>query len=250
MTLLYEDTHGAPAADERAPRRRIAMISVHTSPLATLGGRETGGMNVYVRELSRELGARGYDVDIFTRRTSPAAPETQPIGAERPRRAHRRRAGGADREGGDRRAPARVRDGVAAFAERDGVAYDMVHSHYWMSGAAGVALSERWRRAARRDVPHPRRSEEPRADHRARDAAADRRRAHDREGSRPHRRGERAREAPADALYGAEPERIAVVPCGVDLELFTPMDKEDARRRLEAQRHASASSSSSGASSR
>src|SRR5437763_898020 len=46
---------------------RIAMLSVHTCPLAMLGGKNTGGMNVYVRELSRELGRRGYEVDIFTR---------------------------------------------------------------------------------------------------------------------------------------------------------------------------------------
>src|SRR5881227_560681 len=50
---------------------KIAMISMHTCPLACpqalLGGRETGGMNVYVRELSRELGRRGKNVDVFTR---------------------------------------------------------------------------------------------------------------------------------------------------------------------------------------
>ena len=46
---------------------RIAMLSVHTCPLATLGGKETGGMNVYVRELARELGRRGLAVDVFTR---------------------------------------------------------------------------------------------------------------------------------------------------------------------------------------
>ena len=47
--------------------RRIAMLSVHTSPLAALGGKETGGMNVYVRELSRTLAQRGWQVDILTR---------------------------------------------------------------------------------------------------------------------------------------------------------------------------------------
>ena len=46
---------------------KIAMLSVHTCPLATLGGKETGGMNVYVRDLSRELGRRGFLVDVFTR---------------------------------------------------------------------------------------------------------------------------------------------------------------------------------------
>jgi D-inositol-3-phosphate glycosyltransferase len=56
------------------------VISVHTSPLAALGGRDTGGMNVYVRELSRELGSRGYVIDVFTRWSSEEAPETQPFG--------------------------------------------------------------------------------------------------------------------------------------------------------------------------
>ena len=47
--------------------RRIAMLSVHTCPLASLGGKKTGGMNVYVRELSREFGRRGIEVDVYTR---------------------------------------------------------------------------------------------------------------------------------------------------------------------------------------
>ncbi|PYN91419.1 MAG: glycosyltransferase family 1 protein, partial [Candidatus Rokuibacteriota bacterium] len=46
---------------------RVAMVSVHTCPLAALGGKETGGMNVYVREVARELGRMGAEVDIFTR---------------------------------------------------------------------------------------------------------------------------------------------------------------------------------------
>ncbi len=46
---------------------RVAMISYHTCPLATLGGKDTGGMNVYVRDLTRELGRRGIGVDVFTR---------------------------------------------------------------------------------------------------------------------------------------------------------------------------------------
>src|SRR5687768_8838451 len=46
---------------------RIAMISYHTCPLATLGGKDTGGMNVYVRDLTRQLGCLGIHVDVFTR---------------------------------------------------------------------------------------------------------------------------------------------------------------------------------------
>src|SRR5258706_10565036 len=46
---------------------RVALLSLHTCPMATLGGKKTGGMNVYVRELSHELAKRGIQVDIFTR---------------------------------------------------------------------------------------------------------------------------------------------------------------------------------------
>ena len=53
---------------------RVAMVSVHTCPLAALGGKETGGMNVYVREVARELGRMGAEVDIFTRSQNPSIP--------------------------------------------------------------------------------------------------------------------------------------------------------------------------------
>jgi D-inositol-3-phosphate glycosyltransferase len=55
--------------------RKVAFMSVHTSPLAPMGGKKTGGMNVYVRELASELGARGIQVDIFTRRSHFSEPE-------------------------------------------------------------------------------------------------------------------------------------------------------------------------------
>ena len=58
---------------------RIAMLCVHSSPLAGLGGKEAGGMNVYVRELSRELGRRGVMVDIFTRSQSADAYRITPV---------------------------------------------------------------------------------------------------------------------------------------------------------------------------
>src|ERR687893_548574 len=60
--------------------QRVAMLAVHSSPLATLGGREAGGMNVYVRELARELGQRGVAVDIFTRSQRKGEPQITTIG--------------------------------------------------------------------------------------------------------------------------------------------------------------------------
>ncbi len=56
------------------PIKRVAMLSVHTCPLAMLGGKETGGMNVYVRDLTRELVRRGIAVDVFTRSQNPHLP--------------------------------------------------------------------------------------------------------------------------------------------------------------------------------
>ena len=59
------------------PLRRAAQISVHTSPLAALGGTDAGGMNVYIRELACHLAQQGLPVDIFTRRTDPDTPEVR-----------------------------------------------------------------------------------------------------------------------------------------------------------------------------
>ena len=74
--------YGGPAVfgyDTDTPLRRAAQISVHTSPLATLGGKDAGGMNVYIRELATHLAAQGLPVDIFTRRTHPDTPEVREI---------------------------------------------------------------------------------------------------------------------------------------------------------------------------
>src|SRR5258705_13151545 len=68
------------ATTTRAALLRVDMLSVHSCPLATLGGRETGGMNVYVRELSRLLGQQGIAVDVYTRRQDPWEPTVVPFG--------------------------------------------------------------------------------------------------------------------------------------------------------------------------
>lgn len=66
-----------PYLDDEQPAAadlRVAMLSVHTCPLAMLGGKKTGGMNVYVRDLSRELGRMGIHVDVFTRSQDDCVP--------------------------------------------------------------------------------------------------------------------------------------------------------------------------------
>ncbi|NWG33197.1 MAG: glycosyltransferase [Chloroflexi bacterium] len=124
---------------------RIAMLSYHTCPLATLGGKDTGGMNVYVRELTRQLGKMGIHVDVFTRSQDEHVPHVLhdlgygnrvvhvPAGPETPL---------PKRELAEY-IPQFVQ-GVDAFAKEKGIRYDIIHSHYWMSGIAAASLSDLW----------------------------------------------------------------------------------------------------------
>ena len=128
--------------------RRIALLSVHTCPLAVLGGKKTGGMNVYVRELSRELGRRGIKVDVFTRSQNPCIPHVNEMLGENARVIHIPTGPEAPLD------PDEVFPyldefvaNVLAFAERDNVHYDLVYSHYWLSGWAAQKLRAAW------DVP-------------------------------------------------------------------------------------------------
>ena len=226
MTMIT--SRNAPSG--RLPR--VAVLSAHSSPLAPLGGRETGGMNVYVRELSRELGARGYAVDVFTRRAASGAPEVQPIGPNA--RVIHIDAGPAEVIAKDEIAAhlPQFEANLLAFIERDGRRYDLVHSHYWMSGWLGVRLSERWR------VPHV-------AMFHTLGEVKNRARITEHE-TIARIDAERAVAATADAivvasaherdllddLYGVDQARVSVVPCGVDLDLFSPIEKEEARHRL------------------
>ncbi|HEX8990736.1 MAG TPA: glycosyltransferase [Anaerolineales bacterium] len=123
----------------------IAMLSYHTCPLATLGGKDTGGMNVYVRDLTRELGRLGIHVDVFTRSQDEHVPHVLhdlgygnrvvhvPAGPEQP----------VEKSNLAAYVPEFV-EGVKAFAVEKGIHYDVIHSHYWMSGLAAIALSEAW----------------------------------------------------------------------------------------------------------
>ena len=213
---------------------RVAMLSVHTCPLAALGGKETGGMNVYVRELSRELGRMGLGVDVFTRSQDPNIRRVVPLG-EGARVVHL--------PAGPQAPMQRERvfdhldefvEGVDAWRRAHGIEYDLVHGHYWLSGVVGLALHERWgvpvlqmfhtfghfkNGAARRRIdlePSLRLDEEQRIV-----AQAD--------GLVAASAGERR--ALVDD-YGADIARTVVIPCGVDTALFRPGDRAEARARI------------------
>lgn len=124
---------------------RVAMLSYHTCPLAVLGGKDTGGMNVYVRELTRHLGQAGVHVDVFTRSQDEHVPHVLhdlgygnrvvhvPSGPEKP--ISKKQMAGYIPE---------FVDNIRQFTLEKNLSYDLIHSHYWMSGIAGQVLKEVW----------------------------------------------------------------------------------------------------------
>lgn len=125
--------------------RRLAMISVHTSPLAAFGRKKTGGMNVYIRELAQELARRGIEVDIFTRRSSEDEPEVDERLGPGVRVVYLT-AGGLRPLGPDELYPhlSEFTAKLIAFATMRSLHYDMVYSHYWLSGWVAQKLKEAW----------------------------------------------------------------------------------------------------------
>jgi len=213
---------------------RVAILSVHTCPLAALGGKETGGMNVYVRATARELGRMGVHVDVFTRSQNPGIRRVVelgtgarvihlPAGPEAP----------MAREVVHRHLPEFV-DGVEAHRRAEGLEYDLIHGHYWLSGVAGLALRESWgvplvqmfhtlgrlknsvAKTAAEVEPEIRLSEEDRIVRLADRVVA----------------ANVVERAHLAWYYGASTDRIAVIPCGVDTELFRPMPQVEAKRLL------------------
>ncbi|NLE45824.1 MAG: glycosyltransferase family 1 protein [Chloroflexi bacterium] len=214
---------------------RIAMLSVHTCPLAMLGGKEAGGMNVYVRDLSREFAQQGQHVDIFTRSQDPAVPRVSHL-LGRGARVFHIRAGPEhpyDKHLVYDHLPEFV-DNVLEVASRDGVQYDVIHSHYWLSGVAALALRERW------GVPvvhmfHTLGEMKNRVAQRPEERETDQRIAVEREivdladvviAATP------AEQKQLVEYYGADPSRIRVISPGVDIERFHPIPAEQARERI------------------
>jgi len=204
---------------------RAAVLSVHTSPLDQPGTGDAGGMNVYILEVSRRLAEAGVEVEIFTRATASGLPPTVEVApGVNVRHVISGPLEGLAKEDLPAQLCAFTHGVMGAEAARPPGAYDVIHSHYWLSGQVGWLAKQRW------GVPLV---------HTAHTLAkvknlllAD--------GDRPEPRariiGEEQVTAEADRLiantpiesrelvdlYGAAPERVAVVEPGVDLDVFTP----------------------------
>jgi D-inositol-3-phosphate glycosyltransferase len=214
---------------------RIGLISVHTCPLAALGGKETGGMNVYVREVARHLGRLGLEVDVFTRSQTPGVPEVVPLGPG---------ARVVHIEAGPQQPmpPAEIVaelpefiDGVEAFRRRTNGSYALLHGHYWLSGLVAVELARRWARTPVVQMFHTLGvvknavSDDPgewvpqvRLDAEAKVA-----------GLTDRIVAATSLERAELAWYcGAADDRVRTIPCGVDVDLFSPGSSTAARALL------------------
>lgn len=123
----------------------IAMISYHTCPLATLGGKDTGGMNVYVDQLTRHLGQKGIHVDVFTRSQDEHVPYILHDLGYGNRVVHI--PAGPEIYLPKRELSRYIPDfasGILDFSKEKKLHYDLIHSHYWMSGIAGIQLKKDW----------------------------------------------------------------------------------------------------------
>jgi D-inositol-3-phosphate glycosyltransferase len=208
------------------------MISYHTCPLATLGGKDTGGMNVYVRDLTRKLGQMGVQVDVFTRSQDehvphvlhdlgfgnrvvhvPAGPEVPLPKDELPTYL------------------SQFVDGILAFANSKGIQYDVIHSHYWMSGLAARDLKRRW------GIPvvhmfHTLGLMKQRVARTPGEADGDYRLSGEREVLQLADRiiaATPAELAQLQWLYQADIHKVVVIPPGVDLGHFYPIPPDEAK---------------------
>ncbi len=212
---------------------RIAMLSYHTCPLATLGGKDTGGMNVYVRELTRQLGKMDIHVDVFTRSQDDHVPHVLhelgygnrvvhiPAGPEHP----------MPKQELANYIPQFV-DGIRAFACDKKIHYDIIHSHYWMSGIAAASLSDGWAGSPIVHMFHTL------GEMKNRIARADEERegAYRIEGEKQVlRRVDRvivatiAELTQLRFLYKADAKKLVVIPPGVDVSHFYPIPADEAR---------------------
>lgn len=213
-------------------RLRIAMLSAHSCPVGNIGTRDTGGMSIYIRELARELNNQGHYVDVYTRVHDPRDPQFVSLG-QNARLIHLK--------AGEEKAIPKLAVyyylpeftfNLENFRKQNSLQYDLIFSHYWLSAWAGEYLQQRWR------VPHITMFHTLGAVKNAigiGEVEPELRIETEKHIAQNCQRIIASTEREKEKLtsyYHASPERISVIPCGVNLELFQPMDKAQAKQQL------------------
>lgn len=214
---------------------RIAILSVHTSPLHQPGTGDSGGMNVYIAETAKRIAQRGIEVEIFTRATSLSEPEvTEFAPGVLVRHIPAGPFEGLRKEDLPSQLCAVTAGVLRAEAAKNEGFYDLIHSHYWLSGQVGWIAQERWGvplvhtmhtmarvknlTLAQGDSPEPAIREI--GEEQVVTAA-------DRLVANTHAEAKELIE-----LYHADPNRVRVVHPGVDLDVFVPGNQKSARQNL------------------
>lgn len=212
----------------------VAYLSMHTSPLLQPGRGSAGGMNIYLHELARTMAARDIEVVVFTRRTDPSQPDVV-----EPRSGYRvvHVDAGPVADVPTAELPRYVGEfvaGVLGWTDESGTSFDVLHSHYWLSGWAGVLCKERLGIPLANSFHTLGRVKD--ANRRIDEPASSALRTFTEEevialsdcviASTPFEFD--------DLLdhYGADPGRLCTSPPGIDHDVFRPGDADDARRWL------------------
>ena len=211
--------------------KNLAFISMHGCPLARLGEKDSGGLNVYVLQTARYLSKRGYNVDIFTR--SHNLCDQHIININDTVRVIHIEAGPSKAIKNE--LPNLIpyfQENLDLFKLQNNINYDIIHSHYWLSGQVGIVLSERW------NIPHITTFHT---------LARTKLQARIGEIEPEIRELTESRitqmvdlivvstseeKRTLSRIYGIQPDRIEVVTAGVDLDRFQPLDKDLARNTL------------------
>ena len=222
-----------PDLEPPALLNRVAMISVHTSPLATLGGKDAGGMNVYVRDLAINVAKTGVPVDVYTRKSDPFKPTVQELApGARIINIEVGPPGPVDKNALYDLLPDFAKACVL-FAITEGIKYDVVHAHYWLSGKVAEYLRPYWEAPSvlmfhttadmknavlgGSDQETPLRQQTEHELIQTADSII---------AANPDER--------ADLVWrqGAPEARVCTIPPGVDLSLFRPYDYHESREKL------------------
>lgn len=215
-----------------ASQPRIAMLSVHSCPVGNPGTKDTGGMSVYIRELAQELGRQGLPVDIYTRVHDPKDDQVIEL-CKNTRLIHLK--AGNDNNIHKLALFSYLPDfacNIESFRKHNNLRYDMIFSHYWLSGQAGESLQQWW------NVPHVIMFHTLGAVKNAAGFGEDEPELRIETEKHLARNchhiiaGTEKEKEDLKIHYGAPPERISVIPCGVNLDRFQPMDKEAAKQQL------------------